>query len=487
MNTPTARLLLLLISCLPAAIVGQSFSSEQLQEDAALLWQALNELHPGLYRHQDTATITAAYEQLRADFASPRSAEEALLAFCGFTAQIKCGHTYPNPFNQENGILDSLYQRYGLLPFTFQLVGDKMVVTEPLHPDLKPGYIISAIDGMSVKQIVDRLSKYVKADGDRDNKRKIDLSVSAVSKHEYFDYLYPLVFQPGLSVKLTYAATMGTPQREMEVDLISKKERNQLLAQQRPTATFNNYDHLWNYEIVDGRYAYLQLGTFVTWRLTFDWEEYLNQFFEEVATKNIPNLLLDIRGNEGGLTEVTHYLLNKIANKEGYRVMRRPHLNYKKVSDDLRPHLRTWNKRLYNNWMWTKKMGPHYRTIRFSSGRRKTIRPKKDAYQGETYLLIDASNSSATFSLAESCKLNNYATLIGVETGGSKMGITGGQLFFLTLPNTRIEVDIPLIGYYPMEEQVDEGIQPDLVITPTLSDVLTGKDLVLEEAIKQIQ
>ena len=112
------------------------------------------------------------------------------------------------------------------------------------------------------------------------------------------------------------------------------------------------------------------------------------------------------------------------------------------MSDNLRPHVSTWSKRFYNTAIWTKKLDDNYRTIKFSPNKAKKIKQNKNAFKGKTYLIVNESNSSATFILAEICKKNNYATLVGTQTGGTKKGITAGQIFFLTLPISKIEVDI---------------------------------------------
>jgi len=107
------------------------------------------------------------------------------------------------------------------------------------------------------------------------------------------------------------------------------------------------------------------------------------------------------------------------------------------------------------------------------------IKPIKTKKQYKEYL-------RATFILAENCQANNYATLIGTETGGTKMGIPGGQIFFLTLPNSKIEVDIPLIGYYPETDFPDEGIMPDVVVPVKLEDYIKGIDNHLEYTLGRI-
>lgn len=101
-------------------------------------------------------------------------------------------------------------------------------------------------------------------------------------------------------------------------------------------------------------------------------------------------------------------------------------------------------------------------------------------------MLIDAANSSATFFLTAGLKQNKIATVVGSETGGNLKGTNGGQLFFLRLPNSKIEIDVPLIGYYPLQEQPDKGINPDIEVPLSISEMLSGKDKVLESTIELI-
>ena len=457
-----------------------TFSKEELRLDAEILYQALNELHPGLYRHSDTIAITNAYNALQNDFAVNSDPEKVFLSLSAFTASIKCGHTYLNPFNQKNKIISSVIKKRVLLPFTFSIIDKQIAVGKPLIYDLGEKTIITHLNGIEVAHIIDSLSYFVKADGNRTKKRIKDLEVHLTSKYEYFDYYFPMVYDFTDSIEIK--TNKGNTQTVL---LLTKAERDSLYAKAYPNSNTSNYDNLWRKEITEN-YAYLKLGTFVTWRLTFDWEEYLESFFDEIESKGIDNLIIDVRGNEGGLTDVTDYLVNKLAKTDGQTVFRKPHLAYKKVSDKLKPHLSTWSKWFYNTSLWTKKLNNKYRTVKFSANKSKKIRKNKNAFSGTTYLLINESNSSATFILAEVCKKNNYATLVGTETGGTKKGITAGQIFFLTLPNTKIEIDIPLIGRYPMERLDDKGIQPDIWVENSLDGYINNIDEQFEKTVELI-
>jgi len=63
-------------------------------------------------------------------------------------------------------------------------------------------------------------------------------------------------------------------------------------------------------------------------------------------------------------------------------------------------------------------------------------------------------------------------------------GITGGQIFFLNLPNSGIEVDIPVIGYYPTVDRPNEGVKPDVEVKPSVDDLVKGIDTEMEKALE---
>ena len=462
--------------------VGQDvFSSEDLQADAKLLWQALNELHPGLYRHSDTLSMMKAFEKILKDFEDDKSEIETFLHFSEFTSKIKCGHTYLNPFNQPNSIIKEIFKKQVLLPFGFSIIEGQMIVDVSFDKEIKENDIITHIENYPVEEVIDQLAKYVKADGNRQKKKLNDLELNLQDRYEYFDYYFSMIY--GFENTLTISLNDG---QEKVIQLVSKEERDAAFKSKFPNANSSNYDQSWSYKFHD-HYAYLKLGSFVTWKLSFDWEAYLEEFFEELDTRELKNLIIDIRGNEGGMSDVSEFLVKKLAKYEGRAVYRKPHLAYKKVSENLKPHVSTWSKWFYNNVLWTKKLSDKHRTIKFSPNKGKLIKKNKNSFSGQSYLMVDEANSSATFILAELCKSNSYATLVGVETGGTKKGITGGQMFFLTLPNTKIEVDIPLIGFYPMSELPDAGIMPDIVMEQSLKAHINNEDQQLLELIEIIK
>ena len=117
------------------------------------------------------------------------------------------------------------------------------------------------------------------------------------------------------------------------------------------------------------------------------------------------------------------------------------------------------------------------------------LKPKKNGFKGKVYLITDASNSSATHLMAMYAKQIEGVTIVGQETGGNQMGTNGSYLFFLRLPNTRLELDIPVINnVIPNgKELIDGGVKPHIMVTKKAKDFINNKDTELGAVLNLIK
>lgn len=463
-------------------------TSANLLKDFDVLKSVLMNYHPGLYRFQDSLTVAKRFDNFEHQLRQDLSPAEAYLLFSRFTASLKCGHTYCNYYNQSGFTKDSIFNKNNKVPFTFSLFDKRMFIEKNVSDNemLKHGTEVFEINNIPVARIIDTLIQYLKGDGNNNFKRLNDLNLSGLGKFEAFDIFFPLLFPPSNnSYLLKIKEHDNQDLQELSVNTISRSDRFSLIEEKygkQPTT----YDDLWNFQILNNEVGYLKIGTFVTNKLTIDWNKFLDKAFDEMDDKNIQNLIIDIRGNEGGDDEVNLVLAKKLAKQQIEFPKFKELLRYEKVSEEFRPYLNTWDKSFYNRSGQLIKHENGFYTWKKDRGN-STIDQNNKAFQGNTYLLVDAANSSATFYLTAGLQQNKIATIVGSETGGNRKGTNGGQLFFLWLPNSKIEIDIPLIGYYPMTEQPDKGISPDIEVQLTISDILSNKDKVLEKTLELIK
>src|SRR5208283_2988166 len=194
----------------------------------------------------------------------------------------------------------------------------------------------------------------------------------------------------------------------------------------------------------------------------------------------------DLRGNEGG-NDVGDEILKRLVRTDLKISAYRRLVRYRQTPVELNPYLDTWDPS-FKNWgtaaaelaqPWpTSPPVKYFALTKYDDAAGgNVIRPEGKPFQGKVYVLIDANNSSATFQFAQTVRQNKLGTLVGQPTGGNQRGINGGAFFFLRLPKSQIEMDLPLIGSFPVSSQPDAGLTPDVLVTPTLQDIISGKDV----------
>jgi hypothetical protein len=456
----------------------------QLQADFAIFKRAHLELHPGLYRYSDSLEMEGHFDSLERRLHVEMTLSEAYLEFSRLLAKIRCGHTYANFWNQSDRVKEEVLGGADKVPFTFRLIDRRMVVTQATseRAPLPRGTEILSINGVRVPEVLDSLLTVVAADGSNDVKRIDQLQVSGIGDYEYFDIYFPLFFPPHegtfeLRVRTPGSVSVGS----RTVRALTRAQRRERLAE-RSSAAPENPDDLWRYEVLDPQSAHLRIGTFVTWKMELDWRTFLREAFTDLEERGIRNLILDVRGNEGGDNAVLNVLRGYLTSKPIRIEPVRELLRYREVPSELEPYLDTWDESFKRRGDRVVETPDGYYTWANRNAEARTIEPRSDAFDGHVLLLVGAANSSATFTLASILQRHGLATLVGQETGGSQRGINGGQFFFLRLPNSGIESDIPLIGYYLPSEEPDAGITPDVYVQPTIEDVVNDVDAELEAA-----
>jgi C-terminal processing protease CtpA/Prc len=121
------------------------------------------------------------------------------------------------------------------------------------------------------------------------------------------------------------------------------------------------------------------------------------------------------------------------------------------------------------------------------SGSDSTIQPQGPRFRGRVAVLTDAANSSATYGFARRVQAARLGTIVGGETGGNRRGINGGAYFFVRLPESGLEADLPLIGYFPPGRLPDRGVLPDVPVPVTLASIRAGGDPALDRALRVVR
>ena len=106
-------------------------------------------------------------------------------------------------------------------------------------------------------------------------------------------------------------------------------------------------------------------------------------------------------------------------------------------------------------------------------------------FTGDVFLLIDKRTYSASSSFAATARCYQLGILIGEETGGTK--VFHANSMYKKLPHSaNVCAMATARKYTACFHEEDEGIQPDIKVTPSILQLVAGRDAVLDYTLRII-
>ncbi len=456
----------------------KTYPAEALKEDLKVLWDMLEEGHGGFDRYTPASVLKKSFDEAMNGLAGPLTELDFYLRLLPLIAEIKDGHTRAQLSPPAGAFLDA---RPVFFPFGLRFLNGKAYIFRNLSSDagIKEGAELLAINGTTMAEIVSKLMPLMPSDA--------GIRTSRVRRLEFpanFGRLFALRFGQQEMFRLRIRPFQGKANKELSVPGITVEDLNRILRERYPATAERRPVYEMSFL---GTTAVLTIRSFGDdpEKGTPPYPEFLDDAFRTLEEKKTPNLIIDLRGNGGGMD---HYGKLLFAH-----VMERPFLYY-------------WT-------LETKK--DHYDLFRFTNetaeGREELARqvkkntrgwfdvlghpnsglqnPEAPRFAGRVAILIDGLSFSATGETTSLFHFYKKAVFFGEECGAGYYGNSSGFMVMATLPNTRIQVRIPLVVYtmavdgYPK----DRGIVPDHPVAPTIDDLLAGRDPVMERALKYLE
>jgi hypothetical protein len=470
-----------------SASANAQLTPDQAKQDVRILKRALTALHPALNKYRTPAEMDAAFATFEARGNAARTPTEMYLAASELAAAIRCGHTWTNVLNQQGAVKAALLSADNKLPMTMTLVENRWLVLASADAAVQTGDEVLAINGVAAAEMVSQLMPYLRADGSSDGKRLVQLN------HDRFDFsqmdvLWPLL-SPPVEGQYRVALRRGKgANTNASVKAISLAAREASLAAQG-APLMKPLDKSWTFRIVDN-VGYLTMPSFSFWNSKFDWNKFIDDTFAELNAKRVPNLVIDIRANEGGDGAIGGKVLSYLIDKPFTYVSDQSTSSYERAPYAIAKYLDTWDYSFFDRTGQVEKIteGTAAGKFRFKPNAKGelTIVPAAARYAGKAYLLVSAENSSATFQFALLAKRSGAATLVGQQTGGNQRGLNGGQLAWVTAPNSGVSIDIPLLAATYEATTPDASVTPDVIVKRTFEARSRGAQLERDEEMEAV-
>lgn len=441
-------------------------------DDITIVREALK-LHPGLYRYQSPREHDDRLAMLTNDFAAAPDAAARYLVLTRFLAAIRCGHSYCNFYNQTKAVQDELFDRPTRLPFAFRWIKREMVVTSDQSGTnrLRPGTIVTTINGVRTREMLKAMLPYARADGHNDAKRIAQFDMRGTDDWEAFDIFHGLLF--GVPPGGVHRITAGG--RTIDLPALTLAERRASAAS-LPEAEADA--PAWTWTVGDDGIALLAMPGWALYNSKWDWRGWIDDRLSDLA--GVRGLIIDLRDNEGGL-DCGDAILARLAGSDLSFPAYERRVRFRRTPAAIDRYLDTWDDSFRTLGVGAEDLGTGYYRLKAEAGV-ETITAKGPRVTIPAAALIGPVNSSATFQFAAKCRVSGLVRLFGNPTGGNRRGINGGSFFFVRLPQSGIEFDLPLVGTFPTMPQPDSGIMPDVRVTLSAADVAAGRDPAREAA-----
>lgn len=466
----------------PFTPLTQTYSVAQLQADFRLMRRALEEAHPGLYRYHPRDSVSRWFDGAFAQLNKPMTELQFRRVIEPVVDRIGCGHTdlyASKPFTAYR-------KKHPLRPFPVDVavLNDRLYVRENRSADstIQRGSEILAIDGQPAKTLLNKFYQYISSDGYNQTFKAYVLNTGS------FGSYYALVCGlDSTARRLTIRDTTGTtrtltfrprPDKVPRLDSLDKRNVPASRPRKKPKPDkAPDEQRQFFISTRDSSVAIMKVSSFSG----FGQRLFFRQSFEAIAAnKPINTLVIDLRGNLGGNSATSVRLASYLIDKpfQAYTQVDAPVRN---ISFNRYLGWKFWRFWIRNFFTHRTPEGTYRRT-----GTTNLINPiRRNAFRGRVFLLINGGTFSAASIFASLVRQNSAdrVTVIGRETGGGAYGCNAFTSPYMTLPETGVQLRLPLykiVLAIPGQDQ-GHGVMPDVPVAYNVPAVLSGQDLDLDK------
>lgn len=404
-----------------------------LLEDLAFLRSRLEQYHPQLYRFVSRDSFDLGQAQLTRRLDHEMSAVSFARLVAPWLATIGCAHTGIRLPPDMAAILE---RQPVFLPLDIELLGNRLFVRADRSADslIRPGTEIDSINGRAAGSIVAEMLAQLPSDA-----RRYAYRAYQINKGFSRSYVH-LIDAPAwydLSVRTGSKAVRHVRMAATTFDAL-----------QAPAAT-SDRPYFSVRMLKDHDAALLTISRFeATNDEVFD--RFLRKTFARLTREDTGNLIVDVRGNQGGPPDLAARLLAYLTSDP---------ITYFAATDE--PTAPAW---LYE-----------------------PMEPEPDHFRGTLYVLADGGALSTTGHFLALIRHHRLGTLIGQEPGGGYS--CNDNSIALRLPNSGLDVRIARTTFAAAVPENDSGdpVPIDHSVPTTLDDLIDGIDRPMDYTLELIR
>ena len=401
------------------------FSIEGLQNDFIELRKSLETTHCALYEYTNKEKFDSLFDHQYELIDRPMHYNEFFQLLAPINNNIGCMHSsiwMPGNF-WETG-------KDNLFPLQIKLIESNAVVSGYYNDTAQVplGSIILEINSLSIDKIINDLKSSYSSDG-----------LNKQFQFAQIEKRFPMSYARYYGFPEKYVVTYALPGRKT-------KQTSRLIPANLSsvrTVVFKNFNHppLTLKLLKENSTAILKIPSFIFYDHVEYFTAFLDSSFSEIKSKNIKNLILDLRGNDGGDPFCSVFLFSYLEREPVSYFMK----EYGRYSDFAKP-----------------------------------IPLAENHFSGNLFTLLDKHCGSTNGHFCALLKYHKIGKLVGEEAGSTYK--CNAKTKEVKLDNTKMLVYLPSETFSAAVEGMDKikGVEPDYLIKQTYKDFLSGTDTVMD-------
>ncbi len=444
------------------------YPAQAINDDVDQFYAALRAGHPDLYRYATKQQLDSLIANLKLQ-AGTITTRQFYNELSHIAAAIGCGHLvldYPKK-------LGRYFKKMVYYPPLYLEVHDSvvLVIKSYLDSTMAEQAVVTAINGVAIDSILSSFNHYNTRDGY--NTAANDWLLENGWFNDFYTRFWP--DSSTYTYGLEQLTDTGWVLKEITLPGFDYK------TMKLPHAKRHKPEPQLKLHYIEGtRTAILTLKTFDPRAIRSgkqQFNKFITQSFWKIAQLRPEQLIIDIRGNEGGNSFYPEVLIGLLST-EPYHLYRNMEIRYRSMRGKaqlLKVKNRKSYKRLEKHGIPSKNGN-----LSMSLFTDKLLGSHPLAYAGNVYVMVDGGTYSAASELACYLKQHVEAIVVGTETGGTCDPITAGLYGDVELANTGIVVHIPLIAFdkdIQKPRVPGRGLLPDILQDIRPTDTITDPEL----------
>jgi hypothetical protein len=408
-------------------VIGKNviFSEQEIKNDFMEFRKILEEKHCCLYEYTGKQTFDSLFDTQYKMLTKPMSPIEFFKILTPITAKIGCGHT---AVWMPGGFWDC--GKNNLFPLKIRFIENYMVAAGSYEDTsvIKMGWIIEEINEVPVSEIIHEM--------------RMNYSADAMNIHFIYSQIerrFPMIYARRFGFKNKFLIKYHKP-GETNSKLV---ELNPASVSSVRSIIFSNFNHpALTMDIVENKVAIMKMPTFIYYDRVSYFINFIDSCFTVIKNKKINNLILDLRGNDGGDPFCAAPLFSYLQNKsEPY--FAEPYGKYSELA--------------------------------------KPLPLPENHFTGNLYTIIDGRCFSTNGHFCSLLKYHNIGKFVGTESGAT-FKCNAGQNTEFELRNTKIKLILGRSTFVAAVKGMDKTkpIMPEYYVKEKLSDFLSGKDVIMD-------